>query len=184
MNTLLISGGYDSIVLKAFLEHQGIPLNLEHFCITVNGISKKGENKFFKDGTPLTLAGSEDDYIACRNSLLLFHTLNKLLTLYPKESHTIYFGFIKNFPYFADASPSWINEVNEFLKQEFSGKVKVEAPFIEMTKDEVYKLGCSLGVKLDNTFSCNFEDKKGNPCGKCDNCLWRAKHTYPIYERR
>ena len=95
----------------------------------------------------------------------------------------IYIGLIKNFPRYPDANQEWVDSINALLKVEFGGKYKVVAPFIDLTKDEVFKLGCSLGVKLEDTFSCNFANEDGEPCGECDNCLWRAKHKYPEYWR-
>ena len=50
-------------------------------------------------------------------------------------------------------------------------------------KDDVYKIGCELHVDLSTTFSCNYAID-GKECGKCGNCLWRKKHTYPSYGRK
>ena len=99
--------------------------------------------------------------------------------LYVGEPLNIYLGIIKNFPRYPDCTHEWLEALNSFLSIEFPN-VKVLAPFIDLTKDDVFKIGCRLGVKLEDTFSCNFSDN-GEPCGVCENCKWRAAHMYPSY---
>lgn len=187
---VLLSGGYDSSVL---LEHLKKDLNIHPLIFHENikypnGTSNQGETNCLSNESNIfstmyfNKLGSSD-YIPARNSILVLHCVNSICTK-EIEDVTIYIGLIKNFPRFPDGSSEWLESINNLLKIEFGGKIKVVAPFIDMTKDQVYKLGCKLGVKLQETFSCNFEDANGNPCGKCDNCLWRAKHSYPSYERR
>lgn len=52
-------------------------------------------------------------------------------------------------------------------------KIKINAPFINMTKAEEIKLGMELGVDYSLTWSCY----KGEDvaCGVCDSCLLRLK---------
>lgn len=186
---VLLSGGYDSSVLLEYLKNDlGINPRVFHVNIQYpNGASNQGETKCLKgldDSVTLPFNKFEgSDYIPARNSILVLQCINVLCK---KEvgDLVIYIGLIKNFPRFPDGSREWLEAINNLLSIEFGGRIKVEAPFIDLTKDQVYKIGCSLGVELQETFSCNFEDDNGNPCGKCDNCLWRAKHTYPSYERR
>jgi 7-cyano-7-deazaguanine synthase len=52
-------------------------------------------------------------------------------------------------------------------------KINIETPLLHMGKAEIIKLGFSLGVPLEKTWSCY---RGANlPCGKCDSCLYRAK---------
>lgn len=183
MKIVMYSGGYDSTVLLEYLQKtfEVIPY---HVIFKSTNILNIGETKKVHDNkadihySVLNIKKGEDDYIPARNSLLLFSAINKY---YGREPLEIYFGFIKNFPYYKDASPEWIKAVNTFLEIEFPN-VKVFAPFINKTKDELFKIGCSLGVDTKDTFSCNFETN-GEPCGKCPNCLWYEKHKYKEYRR-
>ncbi|MCX5696976.1 MAG: 7-cyano-7-deazaguanine synthase [Candidatus Omnitrophica bacterium] len=52
-------------------------------------------------------------------------------------------------------------------------KIAVETPLIHLGKAEIIKLGFSLGVPFEKTWSCY--RGAGVPCGKCDSCFYRAK---------
>lgn len=55
-----------------------------------------------------------------------------------------------------------------------SGKqIKVVAPFINATKDQVVKKGLEINVPYKYTWSCYEGGEK--PCGKCGTCIDRAK---------
>lgn len=51
------------------------------------------------------------------------------------------------------------------------GSVKINMPFRYYSKYEVAKLGLSLGVSIDKTFSC--QASPTIPCGACPNCVDR-----------
>ncbi|MFH1199101.1 MAG: 7-cyano-7-deazaguanine synthase, partial [Candidatus Omnitrophota bacterium] len=51
--------------------------------------------------------------------------------------------------------------------------ISVETPLIRKTKARIIKLGNSLGVPFELTWSCYRGTKK--PCGKCDSCYFRAR---------
>ena len=53
------------------------------------------------------------------------------------------------------------------------GKVSVNAPFVQSTKADIVRVGLSLDVPYQYTWSCyNGGDK---PCGKCGTCIDRKK---------
>ena len=55
-----------------------------------------------------------------------------------------------------------------------SGKqIKIVAPFIASTKDQVVKKGLKLNVPYKYTWSCYEGGEK--PCGKCGTCIDRAR---------
>ena len=51
--------------------------------------------------------------------------------------------------------------------------MEIVAPFFDMTKAEVVKLGAELGVPFENTWSCY--EGKDKPCGKCGTCQERIE---------
>lgn len=139
----------------------------------------------FKENSFDEIGGEQvrSSYIPARNSLLVLDAINKFYSTHDRnEKLTIFIGLIKTEPMFPDGNAKWLCRLNDFLEVEFGRKVTVIAPFLDYDKDYIYKLGCSLGVDLNKTFSCNYE-KDGKECGKCGNCLWRKEHTYPSYRR-
>jgi len=72
---------------------------------------------------------------------------------------------------FVKAMEAAINQgTGAFLSQE---KIKILAPFVDMRKSEIIKVGLSLGVDYSFTISCYFGEEI--PCQKCSSCLLRQK---------
>lgn len=187
-SVICMSGGYDSTVLYAYLKNNGIELDVYHAFYTKDesnllnlGETQKLVTYLDKDVKYLNhfklhLIG--EDYIPNRNTLFV---MDAIASAYIGEPLDIYLGIIKNFPRYPDCTHEWLSSINNFLNVEFKENVQVKAPFIDLTKDEVFKLGCKLGVKLEDTLSCNFVGIDGKPCEKCENCKWREAHNYPSY---
>jgi len=51
--------------------------------------------------------------------------------------------------------------------------LKVKTPLIDLSKDEIIRLGTDLGVDYGLTVSCYQADDKGRACGRCDACHHR-----------
>jgi 7-cyano-7-deazaguanine synthase len=51
--------------------------------------------------------------------------------------------------------------------------IRIEAPLLRLSKAQIVRLGASLLVPFELTWSCYRGGKR--PCGKCDSCLLRAK---------
>jgi len=78
---------------------------------------------------------------------------------------------------YPDCRPEFIQAFNKMLrrgsKAGIEGKLRVEAPLIDMTKKEIVELALKLGVPLELTWSCYRGGQKA--CGKCDSCALRLK---------
>ncbi len=53
--------------------------------------------------------------------------------------------------------------------------IKIHTPLIALSKAEIIRLGCGLGVDYSLTSSCYDPSPSGVPCGQCDSCLLRQK---------
>jgi 7-cyano-7-deazaguanine synthase len=53
--------------------------------------------------------------------------------------------------------------------------VRVHAPLIDKSKAEIVLEARRLGVDLGATLSCYDPSPEGEPCGKCDSCILRAR---------
>ena len=58
---------------------------------------------------------------------------------------------------------------------EGTGRFRVRAPLLSMTKAEIIRTGLALGVDYGLTLSCYDPTAAGAPCLHCDACLLRAK---------
>ncbi|NCB93376.1 MAG: 7-cyano-7-deazaguanine synthase QueC [Clostridia bacterium] len=118
------------------------------------------------NGTPVST------YVPFRNGLFLSSAASIALS---KECDVIYYGAHSDDAAgsaYPDCSDAFNNAINEAIYVGSGNQLKVEAPFINLTKAEVVKIGLDLKVPYEYTWSCyEGEDK---PCGKCGTCIDRA----------
>ena len=70
-----------------------------------------------------------------------------------------------------DCTPAFVARLNEVLALNRKHAVTVRAPFVDMNKAAVARLGRELGVDFDHTWSCY---RGGDaPCGTCPSCVER-----------
>ncbi len=112
-------------------------------------------------------------YVPFRNGLFLSSAASLALS---KDCEVIYYGAHADdsagFAY-PDCSPVFNNAMNEAIWEGSGHQLKIEAPFVNMTKADVVKMGIELGVPYELTWSCYEGGDK--PCGKCGTCIDRAK---------
>ena len=58
---------------------------------------------------------------------------------------------------------------------EGSGRFRIHAPLLHMTKAEIILRGVALGIDYAMTHSCYDPGPAGEACGACDSCLLRLK---------
>lgn len=54
-------------------------------------------------------------------------------------------------------------------------RFRVRAPLVRMSKAEIIRTGLGLGLDYALTHSCYDPGPDGEPCGRCDSCVLRAK---------
>lgn len=111
-------------------------------------------------------------YVPFRNGLFLSSAASIALS---KDCSVIYYGAHADdsagFAY-PDCSPVFNNAMNEAIYEGSGHQLRIEAPFVSMTKAEVVKCGLELKVPYELTWSCY--EGGDRPCGKCGTCLDRA----------
>ena len=112
-------------------------------------------------------------YVPFRNGLFLSTAASIALS---KDCSVIYYGAHADdstgFAY-PDCSPMFNKAMNEAIYEGSGHQLRIEAPFVNINKAEVVKIGLELGVPYKLTWSCYEGNDK--PCGKCGTCLDRAK---------
>ena len=74
---------------------------------------------------------------------------------------------------FPDNSKEFLNKFNELIDVGSPDNIKIEAPAIDLTKEEIVKLGIEVGAPMELSYSCY---KGGNkPCGVCESCMRRKR---------
>jgi 7-cyano-7-deazaguanine synthase len=73
---------------------------------------------------------------------------------------------------FPDASAAFFASMSHTLAMGLAKPIAIETPLAEMHKEDVIRLGASLGVPLELTLSC-MQPVAGVHCGKCSKCRER-----------
>lgn len=114
------------------------------------------------DGTPVST------YVPFRNGLFLASAASIAIS---KECGVIYYGAHADDAAgnaYPDCSAVFNNAINTAIYEGSGHQVKVEAPFINMSKAGVVKIGLGLNVPYELTWSCYEGHHK--PCGVCGTC--------------
>ncbi|MEK7408869.1 MAG: 7-cyano-7-deazaguanine synthase QueC, partial [Acidobacteriota bacterium] len=123
-------------------------------------------------GIPIT-------YVPARNTVFLACALAWAEVL---EASDIFIGVnALDYSGYPDCRPEYIEAFERMAalatKAGIEGRMrlKIHTPLIAMTKAQIVRLACELGVDLGLTHSCYDPDPQGRPCGACDACLLRRK---------
>lgn len=126
--------------------------------------------------------GAEGDvpvtYVPARNTVLLSLALAWAETL---GCYDIFLGVnVLDASGYPDCRPAFVEAFEELANVATrigttSGRIRVHAPLIELTKAEIIARGLALGVDYAITHSCYDPTDDGGACGRCDACQLRKK---------
>ena len=111
-------------------------------------------------------------YVPFRNGLFLSSAASIALS---KGCDVIYYGAHADDSAgcaYPDCSPVFNDAMNSAIYEGSGHQLHIEAPFVNISKADVVKLGLSLGVPYELTWSCY--EGGDVPCGKCGTCIDRA----------
>ena len=173
---LLASGGIDSSALMHFYLSRGVKVQGVHFQYGQrNALSEHTAvmevSRYYGVETRLINFGFtphlRKDEVLCRNALFVLVAASLGLPL-----SRIAVGIHTGPPYY-DCSESFLHDCQRTLNGYFAGTVRVEAPFIELSKTDIYEYCKKQGVPMSLTYSCQRQSHP--PCGKCPSCSDREK---------
>jgi 7-cyano-7-deazaguanine synthase len=75
---------------------------------------------------------------------------------------------------FPDATPAFFESISRALSLGLDLPLDVVAPFAQLHKSDVVRLGIELGVPLERTLSC-MSPVEGRHCGACSKCRERQQ---------
>ncbi len=110
-------------------------------------------------------------YVPFRNGLFLASAASIALSL---GAEVIYYGAHSDDAAgnaYPDCSSVFNNAMNTAIYEGSGRKLKIEAPFVELNKEQVVSIGVQLGVPYELTWSCY--EGGDEPCGVCGTCLDR-----------
>ncbi len=119
------------------------------------------------DGEPVST------YVPFRNGLFLSSAASIALS---KDCGVIYYGAHSDDAAgnaYPDCSDAFNKAMGEAIYIGSGNALKIEAPFVNMTKADVVAAGLKLNVPYEYTWSCYEGNDK--PCGVCGTCLDRKE---------
>lgn len=120
--------------------------------------------------------GVVNTYVPFRNGLILSAVASFAMSTYANDEIDIYLGIHSDdsaHNAYADCSPQFLHYMREAILIGTYNKVNVVAPFVNLTKADVVKIGIELNTPYELTWSCYTGGD--TPCGKCATCIDRAR---------
>jgi 7-cyano-7-deazaguanine synthase len=111
----------------------------------------------------------EDVYLEGRNIVLIAKAGVKCASL---AVDRLALGPLAGNP-FPDATAEFFAAMSRAMSLGLGQPLTIATPLSAMHKEEVVKLGRTLGVPLDLTLSCMNPSPGGRPCGRCSKCRER-----------
>lgn len=123
------------------------------------------------DRVPAERRHQPPTYVPNRNMLLL-----SIATGYAESSGMtdVFYGAQAQDEYgYWDCTRDFVDGINAVLGLNRGRSVTIHAPFVDMSKADVVKLGLELGIDYGHTWTCYRGGQV--PCGTCPSCVERAK---------
>ena len=142
-------------------------------CSLLSHSDKEIPKESYNDQIKSTNGSPVSTYVPFRNGLFLSSAASIAIS---KGCSVIYYGAHADDAAgsaYPDCSSDFNNAINEAIYLGSGKQIKVVAPFINATKDQVVKKGLEINVPYKYTWSCYEGGEK--PCGKCGTCIDRAK---------
>ena len=141
-------------------------------CSLLAGSSKEIPKESYAEQLRYTNGAPVSTYVPFRNGLFLSSAASIALS---HGCEVIYYGAHSDDAAgnaYPDCSSDFNEAINRAVYLGSGGQLRVEAPFIGLTKAQVVKKGLELNAPYELTWSCYEGGDK--PCGRCGTCIDRA----------
>lgn len=115
-------------------------------------------------------------YVPFRNGVFVSCAASLALQVFKGEETTLFAGMHKEDVIgraYADCDSNFVDYMAKAISIGTYEKIHLVAPFVDMTKAEIVRVGLSLDVPYELTWSCYEGGEKA--CGKCATCLARLE---------
>ena len=137
-------------------------------CSLLNGSSQDIPKESYASQLSKTNGSPVSTYVPFRNGLFLASAASIAIS---SGCGVIYYGAHSD-DAAGNAYPDCSSDFNESISRAVyigsGNQVKIEAPFVNLTKAEVVEIGLKLGVPYELTWSCY--EGGDVPCGVCGTC--------------
>ena len=141
-------------------------------CSLLTGSDAEIPKESYADQLKKTDGKPVSTYVPFRNGLFLSSAASIALS---KDCAVIYYGAHSDDAAgnaYPDCSDAFNKAMNDAIFIGSGNQLRIEAPFVKLTKADVVKIGLDLGVPYELTWSC-YEGGE-TPCGVCGTCRDRA----------
>lgn len=154
----------------------------EHRIVSLRGLGELGGSAL--TDTNIAVPETQDDgipvtYVPARNTVFLAVALGYAEVL---GAWDIFIGVnAVDYSGYPDCRPAFVQAFEHLANLatkaavEGKGRLRVQAPLMDLSKAEIIRTGVRLGVDYGLTVSCYQADSEGRACGVCDSCRFRAE---------
>lgn len=173
---VLLSGGIDSAATLAFCMHEGLPVV---GCIFFDyGQPARTSEALAAEGIAKWAGFHLDTYVlpgVRPDANRTFFGRNALFVLtgaalVPNRPVLVAAGIHSGTPHY-DTTTAFVADCQRLLDGYSDGTVRLFAPFVAATKQQVLEYARAAKIPLEATYSC--ETRSAPPCGACASCLDR-----------
>ena len=120
---------------------------------------------------PLTSEFSQPIIVPFRNAIFLSAAVAYAVSV---GADKIFYGAQgSDEPFYPDCRREFYQAFEKAARLGTCQEISIQAPFSDMRKSDLIKIGSELGVPYDSTWSCYLDGAKH--CGRCESCVNRKK---------
>lgn len=151
-------------------------LGIEHLVIPLEFMGRYFKSSLLIGGEDIPEGHYEDDnmkstVVPFRNGIMLSiaaglaesRGLKKVMLANHGGDHAIY----------PDCRPGFVSAMGEAIRQGTYEGIVIDAPYTDITKSDIARIGKKIGVDYSLTYSCYKGGEKH--CGKCGTCIERME---------
>lgn len=142
-------------------------------CSLLSHSSKEIPHVSYDEQIKHTNGAPVSTYVPFRNGLFISSAASLAIS---KNCDVIYYGAHRDDACgnaYPDCSEGFNNAMNEAVYIGSGNSVRIVAPFVNVSKKDIVRMGLEIGVPYELTWSCYEGHEK--PCGCCGTCIDRRK---------